>query len=347
MHAGGPAARVGCAREPRSRQAPRVLAVHRRQLGAHLVARQEAAHRSLHVQRRVVVRRGVLRLPVREDRQPVRHLLPQLLLLVVRQVRVRDAARERVERLQEVDAPAVVRDVHVHDDLLDGRLAQPAAADAEGRVQLGEHELQLARGDVVRRARVQLGPHLDEADEVVAADGRVLRAVAVLEVVDDDGDDEVQHHKRAQDDKDEKVQDSDGRVRRAAVLHLVAVHAVVDRAAALVRLADVPVGAERDVVGDLDAVGERVLVNLYALRGHHAVPHDPVPALARRHAEQQHERVREVPEVGVASDEVVVVLDAAKQVHAHDRKDEEEQEQHAAHVDERRHGKHERLEQSP
>ena len=77
------------------------------------------------------------------------------------------------------------------------------AAEAEGRVHVLQHVVHLGVVDVARGARVVLSPDPDELVQVVGAeDGGV--AGEVVEVVHDDGHEEVEHEEAAEEDEGDK-----------------------------------------------------------------------------------------------------------------------------------------------
>ena len=225
----------------------------------------------------------------------------------------------------------VVRDVDCHDDVHALRLSLALAQTPRAhRVVHGADDTwQLLRGYVVGRPRVQTHPHVGEVHHVLLAHAQLRRLRVVLEVVQDDRDDQVEHDKRAEDAKEAEEYDGADRVRRA----LIGVRVLVQV---------LPEGIFLVVVSHV--TGSRILV-IHAILRDHAVVHDAVPSLARRHAEQREHREPERLEVGVPVEEVAGDPNLTEQVHPQHGEDEEEQKQNRADVGQSRKRIEQRLEQ--
>eukprot|EP00955_Chlamydomonas_euryale_P097562 365083-Chlamydomonas_euryale.AAC.45 len=168
-------------------------------------------------------------------------------------------------------------------------------------------------------------------------DDELVRVGARRDVVEDDGDDELQHKQRDHDHVGAEEEHSDDRRRAARVDQVVARDLAQQRRAGV----EVAPSRHRDVAA-ARPVGQNVHTRL--LR--HAVRHDRVPVLAGQHAEERLQRVRKVVKVGVRVD-LLAVAHIAEEVHAGDSVDEHQDEHHDADVEERRERPHKREEHEP
>mmetsp|Transcript_53351 Transcript_53351/g.141873 ORF Transcript_53351/g.141873 Transcript_53351/m.141873 type:complete len:544 (-) Transcript_53351:309-1940(-) len=317
-------------RPPRRRQVVRVRRAQRRlQLALELLGhvRRQRGHHHTRAHRREARRRallggrrrqavGVARLPkleVLRRAHPTEARVEVLARLGVRhqQLSVR-MARKALQQLLEVDVARVVGHLHLVEEvqLLGARHLQHTARpqpdlEAERQAHPPQQHHQLVGGDVAGALGVELLPLLAVLLEDAVGHLPLLVARRAGEVLEDDGDDEVEQHEAADEREGDKVD-------------------------------------ERDPAGAAAVLGVRAAS---ALLRDHAVVHQAVPRLAGDGAEEQHDRLRQRAEVGLPVDEGARVRDVREEVDAQHGVDEEEQEQQARDVEEARQGADERGEQ--
>lgn len=108
------------------------------------------------------------------------------------------------QRGGEVDLAVTVHR-HVHpDELLESEAIRALVAKPQRRVHVLQHVVHLRVMDLAGGVRIVLGPDPDELVEMVRAQDRRV-AGEIIEVVHDDGDEEVQHEERAEEDERHEV----------------------------------------------------------------------------------------------------------------------------------------------